>query len=73
MSIFRRKRELTELLPCPFCGKRPLLRETFGKLVVGCMTKGCIAPDTWLRCQTTNLAELAAIWNRRPPKKEPSA
>jgi hypothetical protein len=30
--MFFRKREPTELKPCPFCGGRAHLRETFGKL-----------------------------------------
>lgn len=63
------KKKPTELLGCPFCGNRPVLRETFGKLVVHCATKGCIGPDSYLRLDTTDLREVAAMWNRRPKKQ----
>lgn len=68
MGLFTRRQRLpTELLPCPFCGHRPQLRESFGRLAAGCQTKGCIQPDTWLTCHTTSLETLAQVWNRRPP------
>ena len=68
--MFFRKREPTELKPCPFCGGRAHLRETFGKLAAGCHTKGCIQPDTWLVCQSTSLEDVARLWNRRPTRPE---
>ena len=67
MGLFRKKIS-TELLGCPFCGKRPLLHEAFGKLVARCMTADCIGPDTYLRLNTTDLREVAAMWNRRPKR-----
>lgn len=66
--MFFRKRLPSELLPCPFCGNAPSVREIFGKLSVDCYTKGCINPSTWLSCQTTSLEMVAQIWNRRPPR-----
>lgn len=69
-----RKREPTELLPCPFCGNRPRVRESFGRLAISCEAAGCIRPCTWLSGpETTDLAKLAPMWNRRPkrPSQEP--
>jgi Restriction alleviation protein Lar len=59
-------RDENELKPCPFCGSRAELRETFGKLFAGCSNDKCaIRPDTWLRTQTTDLRVVAKAWNAR--------
>lgn len=62
----------TELLPCPFCGMRPSVHETFGKLVASCLTAECVQPSTWLVCRTTRLEDIAAVWNRRSKPPAPA-
>lgn len=69
MMLFR-KPVSTELLPCPFCGGRAVLSETFGKLVASCNADGCIKPSTWLSSpDTTDLRDVARVWNARPKRK----
>lgn len=65
-----RKPVNTELLPCPFCGKAPILSAHFGKLSAGCRTSGCIQPSTWPSVpNTTDLKDVARVWNARPARR----
>lgn len=58
---------MTDLFkPCPFCGSRIEVRETFGRLVAGCENKRCqMRPDTWLTAgEIYDVRELAKFWNK---------
>lgn len=52
--------------PCPFCQSPTRVRETFGRLVAGCMNTECkIQPDTWLNQHVFyDVRKLAKFWNK---------
>jgi hypothetical protein len=59
---------MTDLLrPCPFCGARAEVWETFGRLVAGCRNQKCnLKPDTWLTAgEVYDVRSLAKHWNQR--------
>lgn len=62
-----------ELKPCPFCGAKPLLSSSFGKLSASCVNRRCtVQPSTWLRVRdTTDLRVVAGAWNMRRADPEP--
>lgn len=53
--------------PCPFCGSKTQVRETFGRLIAGCENSKCnIKPDTWLTAgEVYDVRKLAKHWNQR--------
>ena len=53
----------TKLLPCPFCGKYPLIQKDGSEWKVECIGEGCeCLPSTWL--YDTKEGAIVA-WNRR--------
>lgn len=58
---------MAELLPCPFCGGKATVWESWmriGHLGVACQNKKCVTqPDTGN--QFTNKSDAIAAWNRR--------
>jgi len=59
------------LRECPFCGKSPITRITFGVPLVECGNAKClIAPSTWLRIQDTDVKAAIKEWNARTASKQ---
>lgn len=59
------------LIECPFCGKPPITRITFGVPLVECGNAKClIAPSTWLRIQDTDVKAAIKEWNARTKSKQ---
>lgn len=61
--------------PCPFCKKTPVVRETFGQLVMGCVNKKCkINPCTWLvGGKIYDVRKLIEFWNNSIKEKQEGA
>ena len=55
------------LKPCPFCGGRAYIADTFNQYHIDCYhNKNCIAaPNTWLRHSGLSLSKQIKLWNKR--------
>lgn len=55
---------MTDIKPC-ICGIRPVVRELFGRLAIGCRNEKCkLKPDTWIHASTTfDVRKIIKFWN----------
>ncbi|MBU9359673.1 Lar family restriction alleviation protein [Burkholderia multivorans] len=61
---------MSDVLPCPFCGKPPYVAEEIDPdewWYVACQTPGCILPTA---AGHTSIESAIAKWNRRAPASE---
>ncbi|PRH19434.1 hypothetical protein C6T56_16005 [Burkholderia multivorans] len=61
---------VSDVLPCPFCGKPPYVAEEIDPdewWYVACQTPGCILP---IAAGHTSAESAIAKWNRRTPASE---
>ena len=61
--------KISKLLPCPFCGFKPVVQRcgsiTVPKLLIGCRNQFCFASPIIV---ADTAKEAAAQWNRRAPE-----
>lgn len=57
---------ITEIEPCPFCGKDAGMRYVINRAVIECNNRKCpVQPSTWLFVDTDSVSKLVESWNTR--------